>query len=160
MIHCCWGILKCIWPIKISGNSQNFSPIEISLLSLYKTGQLNSARRNNDSNWMLTAFTHLLQAGAILVFVPGWEQISKLNESIKSVQFFKSGNGIIYWFGRYWCWSRFKPVLDHLCCFDQKTTYSVNAELSANFSSYCRCHHHMEFVIYHYTTNKNNTKQC
>lgn len=44
---------------------------------------------------MLTAFTHLLQAGAILVFVPGWEQISKLNESIKSVQFFKSGNGVI-----------------------------------------------------------------
>ena len=33
-----------------------------------------------------------MQVGAILVFVPGWEQISKLNENIKSRQFFKSGN--------------------------------------------------------------------
>ena len=36
--------------------------------------------------------TYLLQVGAVLVFVPGWEQISILNKSIQSLQFFKSGN--------------------------------------------------------------------
>lgn len=40
--------------------------------------------------WMCFVI-YLLQVGAILVFVPGWEQISKLNENIKSHQFFKSG---------------------------------------------------------------------
>ena len=35
--------------------------------------------------------TYLLQVGAVLVFVPGWEQISKLNKNIESRQFFRSG---------------------------------------------------------------------
>jgi len=37
--------------------------------------------------------------GAILVFVPGWEQIRKLSENITSQQFFKSG-WFTHYFGR------------------------------------------------------------
>jgi len=34
---------------------------------------------------------YLLQIGAILVFVSGWEEISKLNSNMTAHQFFKSG---------------------------------------------------------------------